>query len=153
MFSLLRLLPASRSASSSATSQANMNDDSTTSSAERMEFASSGRTSPALGLKTSSWPSVASLPETRQLVVMQALDHLFKSNYFDICKVRQLTEILQVSQRSEAFALLHSLHCVSYADMKPALRNQIPHLVNEALRPPEGDVCEAATTAAHGLQF
>jgi hypothetical protein len=81
-----------------------------------------------------SLSSIASLPETKKLIATQALDHLFQKDYFDICQMRSIMKIIGTSERNnQAFALLHALHCVHYKDMRPEVRDTIPHLVREAL--------------------
>lgn len=80
-------------------------------------------------------PSIASLPETRQLVVTAALNDLFTKKWFDMCNLNKVREIVNAPKNSEAYKLLDALHCVDYDKMPPDLRERIPHLVNEVLRP------------------
>lgn len=81
-------------------------------------------------------PTIASLPETRQLVVTAALNDLFTKQWFDMCNLNKVREIVNAPRNSEAYKLLDALHCVAYDKMPPDLRNRIPQLVNEVLRPP-----------------
>lgn len=95
--------------------------------------------------------ALATLPETRQLVAREALRHLFTNSFFDICTVRNLVAMAGRSENTPAFQLLRTLHCVHYVDMDPQLRDQLPQLVNEALRPPPH--LAAVDVAAQGVDF
>ena len=63
------------------------------------------------------------MPETQRIVVRNALNGLFTKGHFDICTVRALCKVVDVSENTPAFRMLHG----------------------EALRPP---VTTSATTAA-----
>jgi hypothetical protein len=96
-------------------------------------------TSAGAGASLSNWrdsASVSTLPETKNLVVRNALSGLFRKHHFDICTVRELCELLDLSTNTPAFQALRTLHCMEYRDMDPALRERLPHMVGEALRPP-----------------
>lgn len=80
-----------------------------------------------------AWPSVAHLPETKQLVAKQAIARLFTERYFSICKLDDVIALTGAQRGSEAYRLLRALHCVDWADMDPALRERVPLLVREAL--------------------
>ncbi len=79
------------------------------------------------------------------MVVRQALDSLFTNDFFSICTVDKILVLVDRSRRTPAYELLSALHCVHYRDMNPELRDKIPHLVNEAMRPPPR--CIATDTA------
>lgn len=94
------------------------------------------------------------MPETRQLVVMQAVEHLFKARHFSICQIDRVLELTGGSSRSEAYSQLSALHCIDYADMAPELRERLPHLVREAITPKQANKPSAATAVAcAGLEF
>lgn len=142
---------ASRSASPAGFSCAGKSERSNDRSASSKESIFSGLTLPAPG----AWSlptSLASQPKTQLLVATAALDHLFSARYFDICKLDAVMQIFNVSERSAAYQLLRPLHCIHYADMAPSLREQIPQLVNECLRPPVV-ICVATEGALAGLKF
>lgn len=90
---------------------------------------------PTLSLPSppASWPSVAHLPETKQLVAQQAISRLFTESFFNVSTVTELIELSGAQRDSEAHRLLRTLHCVKWADMDPALRERVPLLVREAL--------------------
>lgn len=95
------------------------------------------------------------MPETRQLVVMQAVEHLFKARHFSICQIDKVLELTGATRRSEAYGQLSALHCVDYADMAPELRERLPHLVREAITPkqPKNKPSAATAVACAGLEF
>lgn len=111
----------------------------------------SGPTLSAPG-QTSCLPAVANLPETRRLVVTAALNELFDKKHFSICRLDSVLEVMNGTRRSDAYRLLSTLHCVDYAAMTPDLRERIPALVNEALRPPVV-VCLATEVALQGVDL
>lgn len=96
-------------------------------------------------------PALANLPEVRRLVVTQALDDLFTKQYFSICQLDSVMAVLNASKHSEAYKLLRALHCVDYGVMRPELRESIPQLVNECLRPPLVVDCSATSVAIDGV--
>ena len=80
------------------------------------------------------WPSVAHLPQTRQLVAQQAISRLFTERHFSICTPDEIIKLTSAQSDSEAYRMLRPLHCVNWADMDPALRDCVPLLVREALQ-------------------
>lgn len=141
----------SRLGPSSATTSAGSTESSNTTEASWQGSTLSGPTLLLSGPET-CFPSIASLPQTRQLVVRQGLKTLFEGSFFDICKVREICEVLHVDRDTEAYRLLQTLHCVKYTKMLPELRNALPQLVKEALNPPPVR-CEAAEEALKGMNF
>ena len=63
-----------------------------------------------------------------------AVNHLLAERHFSICRVDDLIKLTGGSEKRDAYRMLHSLHCVHYADMPKELRNAIPGLINECLR-------------------
>lgn len=96
--------------------------------------------------------SVAAMPETRRLVLKQGLDSLFTKPYFDVCQLDAIMKIVDAPEKGQAYQLLRVLHCVHYNTMEPALRDKIPQLVNECLRPPQVTVV-ATETAMQGVEI
>ena len=89
---LLSLFRGSRSASSSETAFSDgPRSDSRTTVGEQTESASSGPTLLRLG-SPKSFPAIAHLPETRQIVVKQVIKDVFDSTFFSICKINKLLE-------------------------------------------------------------
>ncbi len=79
--------------------------------------------------------AIAGLPETKKLVIRDAVNKLFNTRYFDICTVRDILDALGRSQNTTAFKLLKTLHCMNYEDMSEELRERLPKLLSEALAP------------------
>ncbi len=102
-------------------------------------------------LRAASLPSVAHLPETKQLVVQAAISRLFTERFFDICALRELVELTGAQRSSEAYRLLNTLHCVKWENMDPALRDKVPLLVREALLTNQW-ARDAAATAMSALE-
>lgn len=98
----------------------------------------------------SNLPAVSSLPETKQLVVKQAIHNLFEKDYFSICQLDSTLKIIGARQGGDAYKMLNALHCVSYSKMHPDLRERIPYLVNECLRQ-QDNVIEATDVALNGV--
>lgn len=98
----------------------------------------------------SNLPAVSSLPETKQLVVKQAIHNLFESRYFNVCNLDSALSIIGARQGGDAYKLLHALHCVDYSKMHPDLRERIPYLVNECLRQ-QDNVIDATDVALNGV--
>jgi hypothetical protein len=84
-------------------------------------------------------------------VVQTALDHLFQSNYFSICQLDAVLKVIDQPQGTPAYQLLRTLHCVDYSAMPSELRQRIPLLVNECLRPPEPEPHIATVAALQGV--
>lgn len=83
--------------------------------------------------QTAPWPSVAHLPETKQLVAQQAISRLFTERHFSVCTLDEIIKLTGAQRDSEARRLLGALHCINWSDMDPELRKRVPLLVREAL--------------------
>lgn len=141
----LSLWRGSRSGSSERTTSTNTNADSNTTEAS---WIPSGKSS--LSGCESALVACSALPETKRLVVKQAIKSLFEKRHFDICIVREVAEIVGARSGGDAFQILRALHCVDYASMEPELRARIPELVNECLRQ-QDNVIEATDVALKGI--
>lgn len=95
----------------------------------------------------------SSLPETKLLVAEAALNKLFTEDSFSICRVDELMKITG-GQKNAAYHLLRPLHCIPWGDMRPELREKIPDLVAEALKPlvPTQDVANQVMAQVFGCQ-
>lgn len=150
MFSLFSRR-ASASDASSATGLASTSAPSNTHEGTAQGLHWSGPTSSPFGPANLPAP-IASLPATKQLVVTTALNHLFTKGYFSVCQLDEIMKLMGAPRHTPARQLLATLHCVDYADMPPELREQLPHLVREAISP-QPAVCHATSTALQGAQF
>lgn len=71
-----------------------------------------------------------------RLAVEQAINQLFSKKHFNVCLLREIGKMIGTNpEQSPIFPYLQSLHCVDYADMQPALREQLQAKVVECLRP------------------
>jgi len=61
------------------------------------------------------------------------LKKLFRGDRFDICTVRDLCEMLQLSAHSRAVDQLRPFHCVAYGDMPEGTREMLMQQVAEVL--------------------
>ncbi len=75
--------------------------------------------------------------ELKQEIAITALNSMMRKSYFSICAVRDAAKILEVPINCEAYNTLNALHCVDFADMSPAVRQAIPHLIAECFNRPD----------------
>lgn len=142
---------AQRSGSSLGTCSPELTEGSTTNADASKESTSYGPTLQVPG-SMQLYPSVATLPQTRRMVVEQALNNLLSNAHFSICSIDNIATVMGVSRDTEAYRLLRTLHCMDYAKMSPQMRDALPHLINEALRPSHANN-PATAVAMHGLYF
>lgn len=88
-------------------------------------------------------------PSIKRLTIQAALDKLLSQSHFSICDLDRIMELIG-SRKNEAYAVLHTLHCVHYDKMDARLRQQIPSLINEVLTN-QDDVIEAVDVALKGV--
>lgn len=53
---------------------------------------------------------------------LSALKSMFEKSSFDICKVRDISEMNEVHMDAETESYFHTLHCVNFADMTSETR-------------------------------
>lgn len=128
-----RLWQAFRSEQSSDTGSQNKSGDLNMSAGNLMELTSFGRTTSKQSGER-FFDAIASMEQTKKLVVTAALGKLFDESYFSICTLNNVMDVIGSRRCGEAYTLLHALHCVNYSKMDPELRDRIPMLVNECLR-------------------
>jgi len=69
-------------------------------------------------------------------VLEQALNNLFTERSFNICTLDQIGTMLGINpEQHPNYKLLRPLHCVAYADMSPAILQELQQRVAECLRP------------------
>lgn len=95
---------------------------------------------------------VAVMESTKQMVVTAAVKNLFETNYFSVCKLDNIIELVGARAGGEAYQLLKTLHCIDYSKMQQALRDRLPLLVNECLRNANG-VNAATEVALDGIRL
>jgi hypothetical protein len=90
------------------------------------------------------------LEQRIQLVAQTALNKLFTKDHFDICTLRNVIEAIGKGNKSHpSYKQLQALHCVDYAEMPKALRDQIPMMVNEVFT--DSPVIQATQDALKGV--
>lgn len=74
------------------------------------------------------------LDKIQQLACKTALNNMMQKGYVDICCIREICKMMEISHDStSAYATLSLLHCVHFKDMEKELRDNIPVLVMECL--------------------
>lgn len=71
--------------------------------------------------------------DLRELAAVTALNAMMAKGWMDICTIRSVAEMLGRDPRGDAFGILHSLHCIHFDKMPPALRDAIPALIEQCL--------------------
>lgn len=74
------------------------------------------------------------LTEWQKLIAAQALKDLFSAKHFSICKLDEIAKTMGVNGGGRLHSELATLHCKDYADMHPAIREQLPVKVCEYLQ-------------------
>lgn len=95
--------------------------------------------------------NLSSIPEVKKMIVQTALNKLFNDEFFSICTLNKIIDLIEVSDKSEAYKQLSALHCVHYKDMSKDLRQIFPRLVNEALKIETVNI--ATQSALEGVVF
>ena len=144
--SFLERLSGSSQGSTSEASSQSQQDAWSTSGADSTASTSSG-------LKSCEPLPLASLPEMKRLVATTALTEMMRKSFFSICTIDQVADLAGINcKKSEAYRLLHALHCMDFSARPKQLRDSIPQLINEALTPPTL-VVEEVDTALRGVNF
>jgi hypothetical protein len=72
--------------------------------------------------------------ELKQLSALTALNNMMRGSYFSICTIDSVGRLLGIEPRgSDAYNVLHTLHCIDWGKMPPQLREAVPGLINECL--------------------
>lgn len=71
--------------------------------------------------------------DLKELAAVTALNAMMAKGWMDICTIRSVAEMLGRDPRGDAFGILHSLHCIHFDKMPPALRDAIPALIEQCL--------------------
>ena len=71
--------------------------------------------------------------DLKELAAVTALNNMLAKGWMDICTIRNVAELLGRNPHGEAYDILHSLHCVHFNQMPPALRDEIPRLIEQCL--------------------
>lgn len=75
------------------------------------------------------------MSDLRMMAVLTALNKMMRDGYFSICTIDTCAKLLNVSpNHTEAYRILHALHCVHFCDMPEPLRVEVPELIKDCLR-------------------
>ncbi|WP_454752197.1 hypothetical protein [Cupriavidus necator] len=69
------------------------------------------------------------MTDLEQKAIEAALRKMFAQGHFSICTIDTCLKLLGIPQGGKSYQLLHTLHCVSYADMDRDLAQAIPGLI------------------------
>lgn len=61
------------------------------------------------------------------------INNMLASNFFSICAVDRVADLLNVNPRGPEYDILHSLHCVHFDKMTKRVRDSIPELIMACL--------------------
>lgn len=73
------------------------------------------------------------MTDLKKLAALTALNNMMAGNYFDICTIDKVADLLGIPRGGESYKTLSALHCIHYAKMPKELRDAIPELIEEVL--------------------
>ena len=71
--------------------------------------------------------------DLKELAAVTALNDMMGKGWFSICTIDNVGQMLGRNPRGEAYDILRSLHCIHFDKMPPALRDEIPRLIEQCL--------------------
>lgn len=71
--------------------------------------------------------------DTKYLAAQTALKGMIKEGYINICTIDKIGSLLDLPLGGDAYNTLHTLHCISFSEMPPELKEKIPSLIEECL--------------------
>ena len=84
-------------------------------------------------------------------IAVAAMSKTLKNDYFDICTVRDVCDVIGARASGPAYDMLKALHCMKYAQMPASVRDEIPSLLNEVFKQ-AADVNMAMAVAFKGVR-
>ena len=79
------------------------------------------------------------MTDLKLLAAQAALAKMLASDYFDICTIDRVTEMMGIKPDREAYGILRTLHCVHYNQMPRQLLEGVPELIMRVLQSPALD--------------
>lgn len=73
------------------------------------------------------------MEDLKKLAAITALNKMLSDGYFSICTIDTIAKMLAVTPPSQPYSILHTLHCVKYADMPPEIKAALPDLIRQCL--------------------
>lgn len=77
--------------------------------------------------------------DIKLLAAEAALRKMVEGDYFDICTIDRMVEMLGIKPDAEAYSILRTLHCVHYNKMGAELLSALPELIHKVLDSPRFD--------------
>jgi len=74
------------------------------------------------------------MTEQQELICHATLNQIFSEDWFSICKITPLCEMLNISQATQEYKNLAALHCIHYNKLSPMLKRELPAMIKKALR-------------------
>lgn len=75
-----------------------------------------------------------STEDLKQMSALTALNNMMSKGHFNICCINSVGELLGIDpRRTDAYKILHPLHCVDWGKMPATLRDAVPGLIQECL--------------------
>lgn len=71
--------------------------------------------------------------DLKDKIAMAALNNMLAGSHFSICTIDTIGEMLGVSVKGEAYAMLRSLHCMDWGKMPAEIKEAVPGLIQECL--------------------
>jgi hypothetical protein len=69
----------------------------------------------------------------KNLAATTALNSMLVGKHFSICAIDSVAKMLNVNPASDAYNVLHTVHCIDFEKMPAELRQAIPGLIKECL--------------------
>jgi hypothetical protein len=79
------------------------------------------------------------MTQLQQMATEAALAKMVSSSHFDICTIDSICKMMNLVPDRETYALLRTLHCVNYDQMRPELLAALPDLIAKVLQSPSFD--------------
>lgn len=75
-----------------------------------------------------------------------SLQKMFTSSYFDVCTIRNCSDLCGIIISKERMLVYQTQHCIHWNEMLPEFRQQIMAMVMDDFRPIFGEIPEEAIT-------
>jgi len=79
------------------------------------------------------------MSELKILAAEAALQKMAQGSHFSICTINMIVQMFGLKPDREAMAILSTLHCVDYNQMRPELLQALPELIATVLKSPSFD--------------
>jgi hypothetical protein len=73
------------------------------------------------------------MTDIKQLAAITALNNMMSKGHFSICTIDSIASMLDLNPKNDSYRILHTLHCINFADMPKEIRDAVPGLIQECL--------------------